>query len=213
MAIDFEELTYTNPFLFHLTYRSSLARISRLMKLESAGSLLELGEKQDWIRRRREKILPFQIGNDSIVLTDQLPLKAGHVEFQSGWQLPDLVECSNRRVFFWRGKDEGMLAKDRGQFGAYKARGKELVFLRVPLTDAVDLNGEPEYCEFNSGGPRSVDGKKSPRGPKTFVSATDADFTLGKIREVVFQDAFTLPESTQVCFGSCEGPWESLREV
>lgn len=213
MAIDVKKLIDRTPFLFHLTYLPSLDRIVRSMALESAGRLLELGGKREWLRKRREEMLRFNIGDDQIVLTDQRPLTAGNVDFQDGWEIGDLVESVNRRVFFWRGNHDGLLSKDRGHFGTYSERGNELVFLRIPFVDGVALaeNNGPEYCRFNSGGPRCSDGKKSPRGMSTFVEADQADFTLGKIREVVFRDIFVLPESTEVCPGSWDGPWKPFR--
>ena len=213
MAIDFTKLIDRTPFLFHLTYLPSLERIGRTMTLESAGRLLELGNKQEWLRKRREDMLPFNIGHDQIVLTDQRPLTAGNVDFRDGWEVGDLVESVNRRVFFWRGDHTGLLSKDRGHFGTYSERGNQLVFLRVPFMDAVVVNenSAPEYCRFNSGGPRCSGGRKSPRGPNTFVQADQADFTLGKVREIVFQDVFHLPDSTEICHGSWNGPWQPFR--
>ncbi|WP_390621505.1 DUF7002 family protein [Rubripirellula reticaptiva] len=183
------------------------------MTLESAGRLLELGSKQEWLRKRREEMLPFRIGDDQVVLTDQRPLTAGNVDFQDGWDVSDLVESVNRRVFFWRGNHDGLLSKDRGHFGTYSERGEQLVFLRIPFGDAVAIteNSNPEYCRFNSGGPRCSGGKKSPRGPRTFMEANQADFTFGKVREVVFRDVFYLPDSTEICHGSWEGEWQIFR--
>ncbi len=182
------------------------------MLLESAGRLLQLGNKHDWIRKRRDRMLRFSVGNDEIVLTDQLPLTAGNVDFEDGWDIEDLVESVNRRVFFWRGNSSGLLKKDRGHFGTYHERGQDLVFLRIRLADAVAMpeNLEPEFCRFNSGGPRCSGGKKSPRGPNTFVKGSEADFTLGEIREIVFRNKFHLPSSTELCFGSWDGPWVPL---
>lgn len=213
MAVDVEKLVEATPYLFHLTYCPSLHRIRRTMSLESAARLLELGNKLEWLRRRREDMLPFKVEDDHVVLTDQRPLTSGNVDFQGGWTIDDLVESVNRRVFFWRGNENGLLARDRGHYATYKERGKELAFLRIPLTDAVATkgNGVPEYCRFNSGGPRCSGGKKSPRGPHTFVDADDAEFTFGKIREVVFREVLHLPQSTEICYGSCNGPWEPFR--
>ena len=158
-------------------------------------------------------MLPFSIGHDQVVLTDQRPLTVGNCDFQDEWEVGDLVESVNRRVFFWRGDHNGLLSKDRGHFATYSKRGNELVFLRILFKDAVAMteNSVPEYCRFNSGGPRCSGGKKSPRGPKTFVEADHADFTLGRIREVVFRDVFHLPKSTEICHGSWEGAWQLFR--
>jgi len=214
MTIEFKKLINKNPFLFHLTYLPSLERIRRSMSLESAAKLLELGNQTTWLRKRREEMLEFRIGDDQVVLTDQRPLTSGNVDFQDGWDLGHLVESVNRRVFFWRGDHNGLLSKDRGHFGTYSERGSQLVFLRIPFIDAVaqKRNFTPEYCRFNSGGPRCSGGNKSPRGPNTFVEAGNADFTFGEVREVVFREVFFLPDSTEFCSGDWNGPWQKLND-
>ena len=214
MAVEFEKLIKRTPLLFHLTYVPSLERIRRTMTLESAGRLLELGNMQEWLRKRRERMLRFTVDDDNIVLTDQRPLTEGNIDFQGDWVVADLIEAVNKRVFFWRGDHSGLLMKDRGHYGSYNERGEQLAFLRIPFADAVAIadNSVPEYCRYNSGGPRCSGGKKSPRGPGTFVEARQADFTLGKVREVVFQDVFHLPTSTEVCFGNWCGPWKNFQQ-
>ena len=215
MAVDRDKLIEKTPYLLHLTYQPSLERIRRTETLESAGRLLELGDLQHWLRRRRESMLRFEIGEDKIVLTDQLPLESGHIEFEGGWELADLIEALNERVFFWRGNRDGLLSKDKGHFEKYKQREEQLVFLRIPFADAMEIeeNGIPQYCRFNSGGPRCSGGAKIPRGPSTFVEASDADFTFGKVREVVFPNVFRLPDSTQMCVGGWSGPWVDFQNA
>ena len=212
MAFKLDDLMNRSPYLFHLTYTPSLARIRRLLKLQSAAKLLKLGGKDELLKFRRHSMINSPIGDDVIVLTDQKPLVEGNIEFQGGWEIGDLVESINYRVFFWRGTENGLLYGDRRQFGTYRGRGAGLVFLRIPFRDAVKENGDPKFCRFNSGGPRCTGGRKSPHGPSTFATAENADFTLGKVREVVFENEFSIPQSCKICFDGWNGPWLNLTE-
>lgn len=213
MAVNLNNLIETTPYLLHLTYEPPLVRIRRMNRLESAARLMELGGQLHLLRQRRDKMLSFRIGDDEITLTDQRPLNEKNIKFLDGWVLEDLVEAVNRRVFFWRGNDNGLLKDDQGQFGRYKREGKKLVFLRTPFVDAVEHNADcgPEFCMHNSGGARQHPKTgKSPRGPSTFVSAENASFTIKDVREVAFTDRFVLPNSTEICFGGWSGPWQTF---
>lgn len=215
MAIDEEQLVRFTPFLFHLTYEQSLDRIRRLNALESASHLLELASRTDKLRDKRDEPLPLVIDDDSVLLTDQTPLNENNIKFEDGWTLGDLVEAINRRVFFWRGKENGLLSADRGQFDRYSKQGTSLVFLRIPFADAIATNSqiEPSYCKYNSGGARQhPETGRIPRGPSTFVTAQQASFTVKDIREVTFLNRFELPESTLICHGGYAGPWVPLKD-
>jgi hypothetical protein len=91
----------------------------------------------------------------------------------------------------------------------YVDEGHSVVFLRLPLLEAVALNDGrgPELCKYNSGGARQNDGNPIPRGPDTFVLPHLAEFGRAEVREVVFHNFVELPPSTQYCEGAWEGPW------
>lgn len=114
MSVEIADLYAKSPYLYHVTYRNSLDRIRRLQTLESAASLMEQAGQLDWLRCRRTKMKQLVIGSDEIILTDQNPIKEANISFHSGWTLADLIESINRRVFFWRGSDDGLLKEDLG---------------------------------------------------------------------------------------------------
>jgi hypothetical protein len=215
MAINLADLIDISPYLYHVTYSTSLARIKRYRRLDSAARLMEAGGRGSLLRQRRTTLVQFSVDGESIILTDQLPIIEANIAFQEGWTLPDLIEAINRRVFFWRGPATGLLKKDQGHFGTYESAGPSLTFLRVKLREACRLNSErgPELCKYNSGAARMNDGLPIPRGPRTFVEPRTADFEKGIVREVVFRDHVLLPDTTECCVGSWEGEWKSLFET
>jgi hypothetical protein len=211
-GIDLNKLTRISPFLYHVTHQSSLNRIRRLRRLQSAAALMEAGATNTWLRTRRDSPLEFSIDGDPIVLTDQIPINERNIAFQDGWTLPDLIEAINQRVFFWRGGTAGLLKSNQGHFRKYNGIGHELAFLRLSFGDTNRLNVErgPELCKYNSGAARQNDGKPIPRGPNTFVQPPCADFSIGDVEEVVFTRFVDLPTTTEVCFGSWQGPWKPV---
>jgi hypothetical protein len=56
----------------------------------------------------------------------------------------------------------------------------------------------PEFCKYNSGAPRMANGKRSPRGPNTFMNEKTASFTSKKVKEVSFVGSVFLPKATTV---------------
>jgi hypothetical protein len=212
MGIELAKLTELSPYLYHVTYQSSLSRIRRLRRLESADALLKAGDQLERLRKRRDSMISFEVDGDSIVLTDQLPINEKNIAFQDGWTLPDLIEAINRRVFFWRGSDAGLLCSNQGHFRKYENAGIQMMFIRVSFQETNRLNTErgPELCKHNSGAARQYDGEPIPRGPRTFVRPPEADFQIGEVQEVVFCDFVDLSDAAEVCVGSWEGPWKPL---
>lgn len=212
MPVNLRRLATLTPFLYHVTHQNNLNRIQRLERLDSTATMLESGGQTNFLDKRREQPFALKIGEDSIVLTDQGPLHAGHIKFENRWQLTDLVRSLNCRVFFWRGTDDGLLAKNMGHFQRYENYGQRLVVLRIPFVELIDLNlaRGPELCKYNSGAPRSTKGRRSPRGPSTFVEPQDALFNNSDVREVTFRNFVVLPKSAGVCYGSWSGPFHNL---
>ena len=212
MTVEIAELIAKSPYLYHVTYRNSLDRIRRLQMLESAASLMEQAGQLDSLRSRRDEMKPIVIGTDTICLTDQGPIIEANISFEGNWTLADLIEAINRRVFFWRGLETGLLRADTGQSEKYSAKGHSLVFLRAKLKQTIQINAErgPELCKYNSGAARKVKGIGSPRGPGTFVRPEVAMFKVDDVREVVFRDHVKLPATTEWCEKHCQGPWQRL---
>jgi hypothetical protein len=115
-----------------------------------------------------------------------------------GWSRRDLVAALNSRVFFWPGSQTGPNKYGRHLFGAYDP-SKQTV-LRVSFCDLIEANrrAPPYFCLFNSGAPRTVAGRKSPRGPDTFLTADAWPASPSKVAEISFLDSVSLPEATQV---------------
>jgi hypothetical protein len=67
-------------------------------------------------------------------------------------------------VFFWPGREAG--PNDHGRRHYERYRNDDVVLIRVPTQRMPE---GAEVCFFNSGSPRCVDGRKSPRGSATFV--------------------------------------------
>ncbi len=212
MGITLDSLTEMSPFLYHVTYEVALERIRRLRQLESAAALMEAGNQLCGLRKRRDSMVELMVGGDTIVLTDQRPINEKNIAFQDGWVLSDLIEALNRRVFFWRGSNEGLLRSNQGHFKKFEKAGHRLVFLRMRFDETNRLNAErgPELCKHNSGAARQYNGKPIPRGPKTFVQPDDADFKKGDVQEVVFRDFVIVPTMAEACTGSWSGPWQPL---
>lgn len=178
MGIDLTGLMKLSPYLYHVTFESSLGRIRKSRRLESAAVLLDAGGQHHRLRMRRDSLVEFVVDGEPIVLTDQSPINPKNIAFQGGWSLPDLVEALNSRVFFWRGGPEGLLKANQKHFGKYEKVGHRLVFIRSRFDETNRLNAErgPELCKHNSGAARQHDGDLIPRGPGTFVPPDDADF-------------------------------------
>ena len=212
MPIDLPALMKTSPFLFHLTFSTNLNRIRRFQRLDCAASLMRAGGGVHLLRERRSEMTPLAVEGEAVILTDQLPITEANIEFQSGWQLPDLIEALNNRVFFWRGSRSGLLARDRGHHAKYDAAEHELIFLRLPFQETSELNAGrgPELSKYNTGAARRNKGKRVPRGPTTFSTPECADFEIGEVREVAFRDFVELPTSTEYCRGRWDGPWTAL---
>jgi len=206
-----EQLTQTSPWLFHVTYESNLARIKRLRRLDSAATLMCAGGETHWLRTRRERMVRFTVDGDPVVLTDQKAINEKNIKFIRGWVLGDLIEAINRRVFFWRGRD-GLLAANQGHFRKYTNAGHQMVFLRCRFDamNAANADRGPELCKYNSGAARQYKGRRIPRGPDTFSSPANAEFSIGDVQEVVFRKCVSLPVSTEVCSAGWSGPWIPL---
>jgi hypothetical protein len=64
-------------------------------------------------------------------------------------------------------------------------------------------NTEPLFCRFNSGAPRVVGGRRSPRGVTTFQPAGMFAGTPSDVVEVVFERSIVLPSSIDCWLRDC----------
>src|SRR5262249_44202542 len=156
MPFHLDDLIATFPFVYHLTARVNLARISRTGLLESAAALMRRADRLDLLRVRRTRLEEIALDGCAIFLRDQAPLHDGHIPFEGGWQLPQLIESLNARVFFWPGREAGPIAHGLRHFQRYASEGPAI--LRIRLRSLVDANPgrTPLFCRYNSGSPRTT---------------------------------------------------------
>lgn len=180
------------PVLFHLTARENLELIQASMRLQSAATLMSAAGDTSLLRARRlESHRLEKDGRTVAVLRDQRPLHRGHAGLNGDWTFEDLVESLNTRVFLWRGSAQRPHDQGLRHFASY--RDEKPVVLCISTSALVERNEPPEFCRYNSGSPRTSGGRKSPRGPDTFVRAEEAPFTAGKVVEVTFRNEVELP--------------------
>jgi hypothetical protein len=207
--MELDSLLALRPFLFHLTSRRNVGRIRRSRKLVSATSLLrEFGRDAGTTVRRRGPLL-LGTGDSAVELRDQDPLHMGNISFSPEFSFSDLLRLLNARIFFWPGRARGPIESGMRHFQRYVLDRPAL--LRIPFLDLLEANRRvtPLLCRFNSGSPRCSSGKKSPRGPDTFVEPDRFAYPPSRVIEVTFEASVNLPSSTEIS-GSPQGPWRKL---
>jgi hypothetical protein len=209
MGLDVSTFGKVRPFIFHLTDRQNLRRIKAMSVLESSERLLSRAGRSDWLRSRRVGPRSITIDGESVLLRDQDPLQQGAIAFEAGWDLERFIGHVNRHVFFWPGSAAGPIDAGRNHFERYAP--KQPLLLRVGLYQLIVANpkSEPLFCRFNSGAPRVVGGRRSPRGASTYQRPDDFVGTPSVVVEVLFEDQVVLPASTQIGT-SYDGPWLTL---
>ena len=150
------------------------------------------------VREKRNEHLMLAVDGEEIVLRDQAPLYEGKMRLDGGYTFGDFVECLNSRVFFWPGTSDGPNDYGKRHFARYSAENP--LIIRVPTIDLVSTKDDvlPLFCRYNSGSPRPSNGVHPPRGPKTFVSAAEADFRTTMVVEITFENSAKLPTTVQV---------------
>src|SRR4028119_1783767 len=209
MAFSLDRLAALRPFLFHLTAVGNLECIREGGMLERTAALLERAGRPEVLRARRRNGERVTVDGAEVHVRDQAPLHRGNVDLPPGWGFEDLVELLNRQVFFWPGDERGPIGYGQRHFETYAAEAP--VILRAPFRSIVDANPDnpPRFCRFNSGSPRRVGGRASPRGPETFQTAGACDYPPGEVVEVTFENRAFLPPDTLFA-RSLDGPWEQL---
>ena len=192
MTFSLRDFAVLRPFLYHVMARENLPVVKAVRVLWSAAELARRSGRAEILGGRRLGRTEVRITEGSVVLRDQAPLYTNHVAFEGGWSAEDLLRALNERVFFWPGGEAGPI--DYGCRHAAKYADTDVV-IRLPFRD-VAAQG-PTFCRYNSGSPRTVDGRKSPRGPDTFLPVEYCDYPPGKVVEVTYVDELRLPESTQ----------------
>lgn len=159
----------------------------------------------------RRGLQPVTFRGRTIIIRDQDRLHEGNAGLTRGYTFHHLVRDLNKRIFFWPGTSAG--PNDYGVRHFDRYADEHPVILRVEFESlrTSNLRAIPLFCRYNSGSPRCIppDGKKSPRGPRTFLPAVDFEGTPSTVVEVTFDIEMALPRSTQ--FGDHpRGPWKVL---
>ncbi|AMN45045.1 DUF7002 family protein [Rhodoplanes sp. Z2-YC6860] len=192
MALDVHAFAQLRPALFHYTARANLDCIRGERTLYSVRALKPNGSAV-----RRASTVTLSLNGRPVVVRDQRSLQRGHVELIGDWTWETLLSELDARVFFWPGTREAPIGYGQRLAGRYRA--DDQVLLRVVLLDLLKANGDrpPHFCRYNSGAPRTVAGRASPRGPDTFQRACRVTYPPGSVAEVSFLDRVILPANAE----------------
>jgi hypothetical protein len=174
-----------------------------------AAILMEHAGRIDLLRSPRRGPEPLTVGRRVIYLRDQITLHRGNARLTKECRFEDFVEYLNRRIFFWPGWNSGPISYGLRHFAHY--RDEDPIILRVAFESLLRANPSaiPLFCRYNSGSPRCSYGKKSPRGPNTFVEAGRFAEAPSKVVEVTFDTKIVLPGDTEFA-ARPTGPWDDL---
>ena len=209
MPFDLERFEMLRPYLFHLTDRTNLSAIRATKAIECASALFRRGRFNALLTVRRDSHRTIEVDSHRVVIRDQKPLHVGAIAFETGWDLPRFVQHVNEHVFFWPGSLEGPIKPGLNHYQRYAE--ESLAIIRVRWSSLLYINPQrkPLFSKFNSGAPRVVNGKHSPRGSSTYRDTHTFDGGVSDVVEVVFLNRIVLPCDTQVS-ASYGGPWENL---
>jgi hypothetical protein len=187
------------PFAYHLTARANLEGIERTSRLDPAALIIRRAQRTELLRTRRKDMTAVRVENDRVMIRDQAPLFAGNCDLPDGFSFEDLVELLNQFVYFWPGTDRGPNDYGKRHFARY-AKIEDAVVLRIPTAELFAANAGliPHASAFNSGSPRcnpQLGGRKSPRGPDTFIPFGTFAGTPSKVIELTYKSSVTLPWS------------------
>src|ERR1700704_582135 len=155
------------PYLYHTLLRINLPALRESGRLYSTDALRQLANLPAATGLRRDKRVRLSLPFGTVQAQDQSPLSEGNIDLRGGWTLRRLIEELDSRVFFWPGDQKGPMPYGQRHFEQYRAEALLLRLPFLPLYESADP--KPDFCRFNSGSPRCVGGRKSPRGPDTFV--------------------------------------------
>lgn len=192
-----DAFTHLRPFAYHLTARANLPVIERTRRLDPASAIFTRANRQDLLRTRRRGMTTVAVGDEAVIIRDQDPLHPGNCALTGGFSFDDLIELLNSFVYFWPGTPDGPNDYGRRHFARYAKIGDAIV-LRIPTANLFAANPTltPHASAYNSGSPRcnpQAGGRKSPRGPDTFLPFPDFPHTPGKVIELTFKAPVTLP--------------------
>ena len=203
MPFTISRFAFIRPFLYHFTALENRNAIASGRELLSAAQSMRFCRSSQGTKREAATRLA-----SGTWLQTQAPLKKGNVHFMEGWTMETLVSTLNEHVFFWPGKIAGPMPYGQRHVDANLWPSSPLA-IRIPTADMFSLNESALFCRFNSGSPRCNAGRKSPRGPDTFVTPFVFQGTSRDAVEVVFKGSALLPDSAE-CSTDRMSTWERL---
>lgn len=191
-----DAFTRLRPYAYHLTARANLPAIERTRRLDPAATIFARANRPDLLRTRRRGMTTVAVGDERVIIRDQDPLHPGNCALTDGFSFDDLVELLNSFVYFWPGSADGPNAYGRRHFARY-AKIEHAAVLRIPTANLFAANPTltPHASAYNSGSPRcnpQAGGRKSPRGPDTFLPFPAFPHAPGKVIELTFNAAVSL---------------------
>jgi hypothetical protein len=203
MGLNLETYAALRPMLYHCTAYSNLAGIRAGRALYS---VVVLAPGRQLVRRLDDDVV--ECDQHVITLRDQRALHRRYVMLIGGSSWNDVVVANNSRVFFWPGTQDGPIRHGFRFWQKYRARPD--VMLRMGLRELLQVNPDalPYFCRFNSGAPRTVRGRKSPRGRDTFLLTQEWPYPPWRVVEVSFVGSVSLPPTTDVWDGAHR--WQRL---
>src|SRR5215471_3131572 len=180
-----ERYASSRPYLYHLTHRSNLQHISQLRRLFPAATLLEHSGNAALMRTPRRGPKPVIFQGRTIIICDQDRLHEANAGLPRGYTFSHLLGDLNKRIFFWPGTSTGPIEYGVRHFARYADQRPVVLRVGFESLRAVNPRAIPLFCRYNSGSPRCIPphGKKSPRGPDTFIDANDFDGQPGQVVE------------------------------
>jgi hypothetical protein len=204
--VDIDRYAKLRPYLYHLTDNSNLDRIREEKMLSCAAKLMRRAGRTDLLRTRRLNHEPIEVDGSLVSLRDQKPLLSKHMDMTGGFKFEDFVGLLNTMVFFWPGDDEGPIRSGESHFAHYAAECPAILRCRFQSLISANSSAVPLFCPYNSGAPRTVNGRKSPRGRDTFLKAFDFPRTPSADVEVTFKEKAALPPDVEVGY-SLQRSW------
>lgn len=194
MPLDLMRFAALRPKLYHLTASENAERIQREQQILSAARLSAAAKHPIDLREKRSKGIWVDVAGKRVHIRDQAPLHEGNVALEKPCSFEDFVEHLNRHVYFWPGNDEAPIEYGKRHFKRYRDTDPSVRVLRFDTCEVFAANAAvgPRFCKYNSGCPRQVDGRKSPRGLQTFRDSAEFDHRCGEVVEVTFLDRVKL---------------------
>jgi hypothetical protein len=156
--------------------------------------------------------MTFLLDGFEVTVRSQAPLHQANIELTGGWSFTDYLRELNSRVFFWPGTWDGP-----NSYGVRHLSSRvnlDAALLRLSIQDLLSTNQESTLylSRFNTGAARRFSGRRSPRGPDTFIVASEWPYSPSRVAEVSFAGAVDLPSTVEFQAAGTKN-WRALFEA